>query len=219
MAKGSRKKPKFGFNPKVPKLKVTKLQIAQREIDTCADLYFSFGDLVSTHLLISAAHEILAVFDKTFLKTGMFFDRVEQYIKPELLEDFRSLMKTPSIGFKHGAKDLTTVVELPLNITEILMLSAIEKYIELTKRPTPKMLLLRAWIAVHLRLFTAEGEQMFAFPAIRQRFPAYDREGFRKAFYSGFEKTAREAIAAAPQGDILPDIWQQMFPKQPTEKE
>lgn len=123
---------------------------------------------MSTHLLISAAHEILAVFDKTFLKTGMFFDRVEQYIKPELLEDFRSLMKTPSSGFKHGAKDLTTVVELP---------------------------------------------------AIRQRFPAYDREGFRKAFYSGFEKTAREAIAAALQGDILPDIWQQMFPKQPTEKE
>jgi len=72
MGKGSRKKPKFSFNPTVAKLKVTKLQIAQREIDTCADLYFSFGDLVSMHLLISAAHEILMVFDKRFLKPGCF---------------------------------------------------------------------------------------------------------------------------------------------------
>jgi len=98
------------------------------------------------------------------------------------------------------------------------MLSAIEKYIELTKRPTPKMLLLRGWIAVHLRLFTAEGEQMFAFPIIPQRFPAYDREGFRKAFYPTCEETARQAAVAAPQADILPEIWQQMFPKLPDEK-
>jgi hypothetical protein len=68
------KKPKFGFNRNVAKLRVSKLQIVQREIDTCADLYFSFGDLVSTHLLISAAHEILAAFDKKILKTGMLFD-------------------------------------------------------------------------------------------------------------------------------------------------
>jgi len=218
MGKGSRKKPKFGFNPKVPKLKVTKLQIAQREIDTCADLYFSNSDPVSTHLLISAAHEILGVFDKKFLKTGMFFDHAEQYIKPELLEDYRRLIKTPSIGSKHGAKDLNAVVELPWHLNEMLMFSAIEKYTELTKRPTPKMLLLRAWIAIHLHLFTAEGEQMFDAPAIRKRFPAYDREGFRKALYPGFEKTAREAAAAAPQADILPEIWQQMFPKLPSEK-
>jgi hypothetical protein len=127
MGKGPRKKPKFGFHPDVPKLKLTKLQIAQREIDTCADLYFSFGDLVSTHLLISAAHEILAVFDKKYLRTGMLFDQAEQYIEPELLGDFRILIKTPSTGFKHGAKDLDTLVELPWRLTEILMLSAIEK--------------------------------------------------------------------------------------------
>jgi hypothetical protein len=213
MGKGSRKKPKFGFNPKVPKLKVTKPQIAQREIDTCADLYFSNGDVVSTHLLITAAHEILAAIDKKILKTGMFFDHAEQYVKPELLEEYRSLMKTPSTGFKHGAKDLDSVVELPWHLNEMLMFSAIEKYTELTKRPTPKMLLLRAWIAVHHHLFTTEGEQMFDAPAIRKRFPAYDREGFRKAFYPAFEKTARVAAAAAAQGDILPEIWKQLFPK------
>jgi hypothetical protein len=218
MGKGSRKKPKFGFNPKVPKLEVTKLQIAQREIDTCADLYFSFGDLVSIHLLISAAHEILGVFDKTFLKTGMFFDRIEEGVNPELLEDYRTLIKTPSIGFKHGAKDLDAVVELPWRLTEMLLFSAIDKYQELTKRPTPKMLLLRSWIGVHLHLFTAESEQMFAAPAIRERFPAYDREGFRKAFYPTFEKGAQQVAAAAPQSDILPEIWQQMFPKQTAEK-
>ena len=80
------------------------------------------------------------------------------------------------------------------------------------------MLLLRAWIPVHLQLFTAESEQMFAAPAIRKRFPAYDREGFRKAFYPTFEKAAREAATAAPQGDILPEIWEQLVSKQLTEK-
>jgi len=218
MGKGSRKKPKLGFNPKAAKLQVTKLQIAQREIDTCADLYFSNGDPVSTHLLISAAHEILGVFDKRYLKTGMFFDQAEQHVKPEMLEEYRSLMKTPSTGSKHGAKDLNAMVELPWHLNEMLMFSAIEKYQELTKRPTPKMLLLRIWIAVHLRLFTAEGEQMFDVPAIRKEFPAYDREGFRKAFYPTCEEGAGQAALAAPQADILPEIWQQMFPKQPAEK-
>jgi hypothetical protein len=106
MGKGPRKKSKFGFNPKVAKLTVTKLEIVQREIDTCADLYFSFGDLVSMHVLASAAYEILAVFDKEISKTGMLFDDVEQYIKAEYLDDYRNLMKSPYVGFKHGTKDL-----------------------------------------------------------------------------------------------------------------
>jgi hypothetical protein len=139
-------------------------------------------------------------------------------VNPELLEDYRSLMKTPSRGSKHGTKDLNAVVELPWHLNEILMFSAIEKYQELTKRPTPKMLLLRTWIAVHLHLFTAEGEQMVDAPAIRKRFPAYDRDGFRKAYYPTCEEGARQAVAAAPEAEILPVIWQQMFPKQSAEK-
>jgi hypothetical protein len=148
MGKGSRKKPEFGFNPNVPKLKLTKLEIVRREIDTCVDLYFSFGDLVSIHLLVSAAHEILAVFDKEIIKTGMLFDQPERYIPPEYLEDYRTLQKSPFIGFKHGAKDLDTVVELPWKLTDMLIFSAIGKYAEITKRPTPKMLLLRTWLVV-----------------------------------------------------------------------
>ena len=49
------------------------IYIAQRELDTCSDLYFAIGDLVSIHLLASAAHEILAAFDRRVLKTGMAF--------------------------------------------------------------------------------------------------------------------------------------------------
>jgi len=123
-----------------------------------------------------------------------------------------------SICFKHGANDLDAVVELPWRLTEMLMFSAIEKYQELTKRPTPKKLLLRAWIAIDLQLFTTEGEQMFGIPAIRERFPTYDRDGFQKAFYPNCEDGARQAALAAPQSKILPAIWQQMFPKQPAEK-
>jgi len=176
------KKPKFGFNRNVAKLRVSKLQIVQREIDTCADLYFSFGDLVSTHLLISAAHEILAAFDKKILKTGMLFDHIEEYIKPELLEDYRILIKTPFIGFKHGSKDLDTIIELPSGITEILIISAIEKYQEITKRTTPKMLLLRMWIGIHHHLLKVELEQDVDAPTVRENFPAYAREEFRKAY-------------------------------------
>jgi len=144
----------------------------------------------------------------------MLFDHAEQYIEPELLEDFRSLIKTPSTGFRHGAKDLDAVVELPSKLTETLMLSAIEKYVEITKRPTPKMLLLRTWIMIHHHLLTPEGEQVLDAPAVRERFPAYDRDGFRKAFYPTCEKAARQYAAATAHGDHLREIWQQLFPKQ-----
>jgi hypothetical protein len=54
---------------------------------------------------------------------------------------------------------------------------------------------------------------MFAAPAICKRFPACDREGFRKAFYPTFKKGAQQAAAATPQADILPEIWQQLVSK------
>ena len=68
-------------------LKVTKLEIARREIDTSIDLYFNFGDLVSTHLLVSSAHEILSDYDRKILKTGMLFDHPEKFIKEEYLDE------------------------------------------------------------------------------------------------------------------------------------
>lgn len=188
MGKGSRKKSKLGFNPLIGKLKATKRQIVQREIDTCVDLYFSFGDLVSIHVLISAAHEILKAYDKASSKTGMLFDEVEALIKRELLDDYRELISRPYINFKHGAKNLDTMVELPDRLTETLLLSAIEKYQEVTKCPTAKMLLLRNWLYVQHHLLTPEGEVHFHAPALRKRFPIYARKEYRRAYYPAFVK-------------------------------
>jgi hypothetical protein len=83
-----------------------------QDAHTCADLYFSFGDLVSTHLLISAAHEILDDFDKKISKTGLLIEAAELGIKSEYVEEYRHLLKTPFLGFKHGAKDVDAVIEL-----------------------------------------------------------------------------------------------------------
>jgi hypothetical protein len=183
MGNKSRKQPAFGWNPNIGKLKVTKIEIIQREIDTCSDLYFSFGDIVSIHLLIGAAHEILEVFDKKSSGTGMLSKEMGKAIKPEYVDDFRNLVKSPYEGFKHGKADLNAVVELPVRLTEILIISTIEKYKELTKLPTAKMLLLRTWILVQERMLTDEGEQLFKAESLRKRFLPWERGAFKETAY------------------------------------
>jgi hypothetical protein len=69
-----------------------------------------------------------------------------------------------------------------------LIISAIEKYDELTKSPTAKMRILRTWILIQQRMLTAKGEQTYDADAIRKRFSPLDREEFRKAYYPLFKQ-------------------------------
>jgi hypothetical protein len=176
------RKPNFGWHPDHPKLKVTKLEIAKRELETCSDLYFDFGDLVSMHVLVSAAHEILSVYDSKNLRTGMTIDYMNEAIRPESLKDFQDLLKTPYRAFKHGQKDVNEEVELPDGLTEIFMISAIGKYNEIAGKITPKMNILHLWIGAHHHLLTPEAEIKYKADWIRKWFPITSRDEFQKHF-------------------------------------
>ena len=43
----------------------------------------------------------------------MLSKAVDEGIKPEYLDDFRNLIKSPYEGFKHGKADLDAVIEYP----------------------------------------------------------------------------------------------------------
>lgn len=160
------------------RLKVSKLDVIKREIETCSDLYFAFGDLVSTHVLINAAHEILRVYDTENLGSGMIFD----YLKDAAPLDVRKLLGTPYTFFKHGKMDLKEIGELLWGLTEILMVSAIAKYEEIEGKVTPKMSILHLWIGVHHRFFTQEAEIEYKADWIREHFPVTARDKFRDEF-------------------------------------
>jgi hypothetical protein len=183
---------KLSLRPDWPKLTLTKLEIVQRQIETCSDLYFAFGDPVSIHLLISAAHEILDAYDRKVCKTGMLFDHSEKLLPEGIWAEFREFLKQPYIGFKHGSKDLNGTIELPARLTEVLLISAIEKFGEINGRLTGKMLLLRNWLLVHERVLTPDGEREFDAKSIRERYPPYARELFRKELLKVYDRAVYE---------------------------
>jgi hypothetical protein len=194
VGKGSRKKTtlKLSFRSDCPKLTLTKLEIVQRQIETCSDLYFAFGDPVSIHVLINAAHEILDAHDRKVCKTGMLFDHPEKLLPEGIWAEFREFLKKPYVGFKHGSKDLNETVELPAMLTEVLLISAIEKFAEINQRLTAKMLLLRNWLLVHERVLTPDGEREFDAKSIRERYPPYARKLFQEECLPAYQRAVHE---------------------------
>jgi hypothetical protein len=166
------------WHPNVPRLKVSKQEIVKREIETCSDLYFSFGDLVSMHVLVNAAHEILSAYDDANSKTGTIFNDIKEGVRSEL----RQALQQPYRAFKHGKKDLNEVTELPADLTEILMLSAIAKYEEIVGNITPKMVIFRVWMGAQYHLLTAAADIKYKADWIREHFPVTARDKFRDEF-------------------------------------
>jgi len=86
-----------------PRLKITKLDAASRQLRTAIELWFEDGDPVSIHTLISAAHEITHKLFKLSGHQGLLFDT--HVIKDEFRGEFAKLIKSNANFFKHADKD------------------------------------------------------------------------------------------------------------------
>ena len=108
----------------------------------------------------------------------MIFD----YLIDAVPLDIQKLLGTPYAFFKHGKRDLNEIVELPWGLTEILMVSAIQKYEEIEGKVTPKMSILHLWVGVHHHFLTQEAEIKYKADWIREHFPVTARDKFRDEF-------------------------------------
>jgi hypothetical protein len=79
-------------------LKFTKIDAAQRQVDTAIQLFFEDGDPVSIHTLLYAAHDIIHGLHKRITGKPLFFDNDAVRSTPGLI---RTIKDWPNF-FKHG---------------------------------------------------------------------------------------------------------------------
>lgn len=91
--------------PDVPSpWKLTKRDVARRELLTAVDLFFNGGDPVVVHLLVAACEDICVPIVRNKGQKA-FRDEIEDMVRPEYLESWRVRQKAPYNFFKHGSAD------------------------------------------------------------------------------------------------------------------
>lgn len=123
------------------RLKISKLDAARRQLETAILLYFNEADPVSIHTLAAAAHEILRNLG-AMTSSPMLLERSMEQLPPELRDAIQKGMRIPQNFFKHADRDADELLDFAPGLTELALLDAIVKYMELTGEQT---LLLRAY--------------------------------------------------------------------------
>jgi hypothetical protein len=130
----------------LPKLQVTKLDVARRQLEVAIRLYFHEGDPVSIHTLTAAAYNILRDLSKHRGSTGMVMkDMLIEKIKPEHRDEVRRKINEAENYFKHADKDADQLFIFSPRQSEFLLYDACFKYRELSGEFPPLIQLFLGW--------------------------------------------------------------------------
>ena len=140
-----------------PRLTITRLDAARRQIETATDLFFAEGDPVSIHTLAAAAHEIVRALCQKAGKPPLLKDAMLETIKPEYRNYIGKLFNQPRNFFKHAGTMQIESIEYVLGADDWLLYDAGAGYQLLTDDLRPKMLAFRAWfLANHHELLATD---------------------------------------------------------------
>jgi hypothetical protein len=111
--------------------KITKIDVARRQIDQAIRLFFDGGDSVSIHTIASAAAQVVADLGRP---QGLGFTRNKAVIKPDRWKGFRELITKYEVFFKHADQnpDPNATLEFHPEISELTLFEAIDVLWKLT---------------------------------------------------------------------------------------
>jgi hypothetical protein len=128
-------------------LKVTKIEVACRQLEAAINIYFHGGDPVVVHALVGGAYEIIRVLNKSRGGDPMAND-LDQYLKGSLKKEFRASINKAENFLKHASRDPNETFELKTGWTETRMYEAGRAYIILTGENRPLIEAFLAWFAI-----------------------------------------------------------------------
>jgi hypothetical protein len=140
----------------VKKVTVTKMDAAQRQLETAIGLWFHDADFVSMHTLAMAAREILRALSKKRAGEPMLGDAAAM-IRPEFQRQFAEAVLRAANFFKHGTKDPLAAYRFSQDTNDYVLLEACQAFEILNHEETPLMRLLVFYLAFHKpEVFKAE---------------------------------------------------------------
>lgn len=111
--------------------KITKIDVARRQIDQAIRLFFDGGDTVSIHTIASAAAQVVADLGRPL---GLGFTRNKAVIKAVRWKEFRQLITEYEVFFKHADQnpDPNATLDFHPEMSELTLFEAIEVLRQLT---------------------------------------------------------------------------------------
>jgi hypothetical protein len=162
---------------------LTKLDVARRQLETAARLYFNNGDIVSVHTLTSAAYEIVeTIASKRGLST-LTQRSLLDFLSEDLVKEVRQAMRHPQNFFKHADRDSGEQLEFDPRFTEYRLLDAMVTYIQITGEAPVIFNAFSGWfIFQYPKAIVQPADTQEQFLKTRQKFAGMRREVFLKEY-------------------------------------
>lgn len=109
-------------------IKLTKQQVAERQLMTAIRIWSEAGDAVSIHTLAAASLEILDEIATANAAGGSILRNPAGLIIDSKIREYHSLIRKPQNFFKHANEDLHEVIEFNETIPEMFLLDALGVY-------------------------------------------------------------------------------------------
>jgi hypothetical protein len=163
---------------------VSKIEAAQRQLDSAISLWFADGDEVSIHTLACASHQIIHDINRKNCGRDLIFDSL--LIKDEFLPEFNRLVRAAMTFFKHAERDTAASIEFNPEFSEYFVLFSIVGLEQLGIPKTPAENCFINWICFHKpKYLTAKGKRTFADPDRLQDIQKI-RDIQKKDFYDAY---------------------------------
>jgi hypothetical protein len=128
-------------------IRVSKLDAAKRQLRVAITLWFTGGDPVAIHTLVSAAHEIVHTLFKRKGLTGLMFD--SPTIRSERRGDFAKLIKQYATFFKHAQRDPDGEIDFNPELNDMLLLVTVHGIWRVDEPRSGPELILSVWFQLH----------------------------------------------------------------------
>jgi len=128
-------------------LKISKLDVAKRQLEAAIRLYFNDDDPVSIHTLACAAHGILSDLNKKYNGNPMMLS--DYVILDKYKTEWNKKIREPQNFFKHADNDSGKSIEFTPELTEYFIFDATSKYQEMTGKIIHYFIIFRGWFAAH----------------------------------------------------------------------
>ncbi len=161
-----------------PALSVGKLDAAKRQLETAIRLYFNYDDPVSIHTLCAAAYNVIRDLNAKRDGEPMLKD-LWRLLDTREAKEFKQLISKAENFFKHANRDPDARYTLNPEETEVLLLEATQRYLQLTGERPALMFVYTTWYVIqHPDIFQKDPEyakffakvDLSAFPDDRKRY-------------------------------------------------
>jgi len=128
----------------MPKVLVSKIDAAKRQLNTAIVLFFDDGDVTSIHTLSAAAYQVL----QDIGKGKIDFDTLAgaECVKEEKKKEFLGLLFKARNFFKHADQDPDAILDFDPWQSELFLYDSTRIYHHLTGKQTIEMAFYNLWV-------------------------------------------------------------------------